>query len=224
MDLNFPAAENGGLAVLKEIEESRERVVKEDGDGEAVEVNKEEGKGKFDDGEELQEGSRRASRRKCCQLAKEKLEKLSDESYEWEDKRRNRRGWKRGDEATERRGRKPKNDEAAVVQEKTDEERILKKRGRKPKNVGDEVGVHEEKILKKRGRKPLNVVESEEIGDAAVVEEKNEQRSLKRKRGRKPLNTSRDEEPKPEDTPKIEKNVSSFGILVLIYSLLFCIF
>ncbi|KAL8473319.1 hypothetical protein ACS0TY_030230 [Phlomoides rotata] len=175
------------------------------GDGEKLAVNKDEGKGslgKEEEGKEkgasdMEEGDasnvaliRRASRRKSCQLAKEKLEKLSEESYEWEDKRRNRRGWKRERNVVEI------GDEAGVL-EKKEENSLKRKRGRKPRNVvesgeigdeGHEAIVQEkteEKSLKrKRGRKPRNVVESEGIGGEAVLQEKSE----KRKRGRKPRN------------------------------------
>ncbi|CAA0839549.1 transcription factor jumonji (jmjC) domain-containing protein, partial [Striga hermonthica] len=184
MDLNVAAEEDEGLCAMdeKRAEENvetgfevrdygaeQEKVRDDEGDGkqEDVEVVKEEGNwnpGSKGKGREVSASIKRESRRKSCQLAKEKIGKLSQGMYVWEDETT------RGLYVTE------------------DDERP--RRGRKRKKESEGIGVDGLEVVKtgevegperREGVEGL-VVENEAIGSGG--EEVRINGSLKKRRGR----------------------------------------
>ncbi|KAK4416595.1 hypothetical protein Salat_2485000 [Sesamum alatum] len=145
---------------------------------------KENGSSDMEEIEKVKDGAlnRRASRRKSCQLAKEKILRLNEESDEWEDLEIPRKGRKR-----RRKGVRSEDDggESAGEEKNGKEESQKRRRGRRRKVLidGAEEGVEEDKNEGGIGRKG---VRSEDDGGETAGEEKNgKEESQKRRRGRR---------------------------------------
>ncbi|KAI3451667.1 hypothetical protein Pfo_008332 [Paulownia fortunei] len=180
------------------VEEERKR----DGKGECklddsaeMEIDKDEGKGNLggkeegeengvslmEEGKEVKAGAfiKRASMRKSCQLAKEKIGKLSEDFYEWEEEERPRKGLKR-----KRKG--------------------VKSEDIGGEGVGEEEKGKEESLKRTRRRKPLNDGAGEDVEgekNAGAIEKSGE--------GRYSLRTNRDKQDnaaKPKGRKKLEEN------------------
>lgn len=161
---------------------------------------KENGASDVEEVEKVTDGAfnRRASRRKSCQLAKEKILRLHEDSDEWEDVERPRRGPKR-----KRKRVKSEHDGGETAEEeKNGKEESPKRRWR-------------------RRRKPLKDGAEEE-----VEEEKNEGGIGKTRDGRYSLRTNRDKQDHVANSKgrkKLEENVNDWSSCLIIVNILNCL-
>ncbi|KAL0378156.1 UNVERIFIED_CONTAM: Lysine-specific demethylase [Sesamum radiatum] len=171
------------------MEEGKEEMGSDEEEGEGDLGGKGEGKesgaSEMEEIEKVKDGAfnRRASRRKSCQLAKEKILRLNEDSDEWEDVEIPRKGPKR-----KRKGLKSEDDggETAGEEKNGKEESPKKRRGRrKVLRDGSEEGVEEDK--NKGGRKTRE-------GRYALRTNRDKQDHVAKPKGRKKLENGKEGE------------------------------